>query len=325
MNQICTVIAYHYVRDLKKSEYPRIKGLHVDNFISQLDYLEKFYKFITIENLLDAIYHKKRIPLNSLLLTFDDGYIDHYEIVLPILLERGIQGSFFPPGKAVQESEVLDVNKIHFLLAKIQDVSKILRDIFSLLDKYREKYNLKSNDFYYGKLAKENRFDGKDIMFIKSLLQRGLKFEVRSKIIKNLFYKYVSKDEKKFAEGLYVNVKQLKEMSEKGMYIGCHSYNHFWLNSLNPSDQFAEIEESLDFLKKVGTSHEGWVMCYPYGGYNESLIKIIKEKGCALAFGTEMGIANLNHTNCFTLERLDTNDLPAIADSKPNEWTKKVI
>ena len=141
----------------------------------------------------------------------------------------------------------------------------------------------------------------------------------------DLFYKYVSKDEKRFAESLYVNIEQLHEMSEKGMYIGCHSYNHFWLNSLNPSEQVVEIEKSLEFMKIVRTPQRNWVMCYPYGGYNESLIKIIKDKGCALAFGVEMGIANLNHRNCFTLERLDTKDLPITVDSKPNEWTKKVI
>ena len=36
------------------------------------------------------------IPENSCLLTFDDGYKDHIDYVLPELMKRKLQGSFFP-------------------------------------------------------------------------------------------------------------------------------------------------------------------------------------------------------------------------------------
>ncbi len=107
---------YHYVRELENTRYPRIKARQLSEFKAQLNYLEKNYEFVTIEECIDAIYKGDDIPDNAVLLTFDDGYKDHYESVFPILERKDIQGVFFPPAKAILEDEVLDVNKIHHIL-----------------------------------------------------------------------------------------------------------------------------------------------------------------------------------------------------------------
>ena len=36
-----TIVIYHYVRKIKNSNYPKIKGLEIAGFKRQLDYLEK--------------------------------------------------------------------------------------------------------------------------------------------------------------------------------------------------------------------------------------------------------------------------------------------
>ena len=51
-------------------------------------------------------------------------------------------------------------------------------------------------------------------------------------------------------------------------------------------------------------------MNYPYGAYNDSLINILKKKGCKFAVCTEVRTANLKSDNRYALPRLDTNDLP---------------
>ena len=42
--QNLTIIMYHYVRPIAKSYYPLIKGLELDSFKTQLNYLEKNYE-----------------------------------------------------------------------------------------------------------------------------------------------------------------------------------------------------------------------------------------------------------------------------------------
>ena len=89
--------------------------------------------------------------------------------------------------------------------------------------------------------------------------------------------------------------------------------------------QESEIDQSLAFLRLAEAPTENWVMCYPYGGYNSSLIGVLKRKGCSFAFTTTVDVTHLCRENAYTLERLDTNDLPKSSNATPNLWTKKII
>ncbi len=320
-----SIIMYHYVRDLIHSRYPEIKGLDIRLFKEQLQYMMKYYKIIKMEDLIEAVKNKKEIPENSLLLTFDDAYRDHFEFVFPILNELGIQGSFFPPAKAIQEHQVLDVNKIHFILASVEDKKQLISDINIMLEKYRNEYSLESDEHYYKNLAVANRFDTAEVIFIKRLLQRDLPEKLRNIIVNFLFTKYVSKDESTFSRELYLNVDQLRCMIRNGMYVGSHGHDHYWINTLTQDKQQKELEFSKKFLKMIGADTTNFAFCFPYGAYNDSLLSVLKENGCSLALTTEVGIADLNKDKPLTLPRLDTNDLPKDKNSKPNDWTTKVI
>ena len=131
MNDL-TIVMYHYVRNIKNSQYKNIKGLETDGFKRQLDYLSDNFNIIKAEMLIDFVKNDIQLPKNSCLLTFDDGYKDHLTFVLPELLKRKLQGSFFPPVKPVLEREILDVNRIHFILACTNDFSKLVYDVDNL-------------------------------------------------------------------------------------------------------------------------------------------------------------------------------------------------
>ena len=315
---------YHYVCELPYTRFPQIKSLPVSQFKEQLTFMEKYYQFVTVDDCINAIYSNADIPSNAILLTFDDGYIDHFTNVFPILEEKGIQGCFFPPAKAILQQEVLNVNKIHFLLASVSNIDNIIQDVYKCLDEYRSEYSLESNDYYFSKLAVANRMDTKDVIFVKRLLQVELEEPLRNLILAELFRKYVSNDEETFSRELYMSIDQLRCMARNGMYIGSHGYDHYWLNALPLEDQEREIDLSLQFLKEIGAPTDNWVMCYPYGAYDNSLIEILKKKNCRLALTTKVDIAGLNKENAYTLERLDTNDLPKDANAEVNLWTKKI-
>lgn len=51
--QSCNVIMYHYVRELKYSFFPEIKGLEVQEFENHIKYLIKEkYKFLSIDDIM---------------------------------------------------------------------------------------------------------------------------------------------------------------------------------------------------------------------------------------------------------------------------------
>ena len=317
-----TIVTYHYVRDLKNSRYPAVKALTVSKFKDQLVYIKRHYSVITMENLLDAHASGGELPANALLLTFDDGYADHFNTVFPILDNLGLQGSFFPPFKAVLEHEVLDVNKIHFILATVPDRKKLLREIFSELNAYRRNHKIKSNQQYVGLIAKDHRFDDRETLVVKRLLQRELPEKIRSKIVDKLFKKYVTKDEAAFASELYVTMDQLRCMKRNGMYIGGHGYSHCWLGRLAPSQQKKEVDMMIKNLDTIGVDTRHWVMCYPHASYDESLLKLLQKNGCVAGLDVVQKVADLSSDNIFLLPRLDTNDLPH--KTSPNHYFGKL-
>ena len=319
-----TIIMYHYIRDLQYSRYPDIKGLDVSLFKEQLNYLSKHYHFVTMEMVIDSIENDKSLPNKAVLLTFDDAYSDHFNYVFPILNEFGIQGSFFPPVKALMEHTLLDVNKIHFMLAAEENKLKIITEINNELDQHREEFDLESNAYYYEKLAIPSRYDIAEVVFIKRLLQVELDEKLRKVITNNLFEKIVGVSEHIFSRELYMNLDQIKCMHRNGMHIGSHGFDHYWLGSLSEEKQKVEIEKSLKFLKQIGCDINQWTMCYPYGNYNQTTLELLAENNCKLALTTKVDIADTVHDNRYTLPRLDTNDIPKDSNAKSNSWYEKV-
>lgn len=140
------IAMYHYTRDLKNSRYPEIKGLDYHLFKEQLDFFAANFHVVTMEQVLEAAYGLHPLPKKALLLTFDDGYIDNFTVAFPLLKDRKMQGSFFIPGKTITENVLLDVNKIHFVLASAE-TDRLVRDVLERMDYYRGgKYNYASND-----------------------------------------------------------------------------------------------------------------------------------------------------------------------------------
>lgn len=315
-----TIVMYHYVRNIFNSEYPNIKGLETKLFEEQVKFLIKNYNIISLDDIFNSISNKSNLPAKSCLLTFDDGYLDHYLNVFPILTKYKLSGVFFPPVKTVSKRKLLDVNKIHFILASNYSSDEIIDDIFINLNELRKDYSLLSNEFYFKKLAVPSRHDDEKVMFIKNILQFELESTLRERVVNNLFLKFLKIDEQEFANKLYMSVENIKEMHSSGMSFGSHGSDHIWLGKSSFEEQFTDIKTSLDFLLDLGISKDRLTMCYPYGSYNADTIKILNQFDFKLGFTTEVRVSNINNSDLLTLPRLDTNDLPKISTAKPNEW-----
>ena len=327
MTQSLMIVMYHYVRPLKGSRYSNLKALELEYFRGQLDFIQQHCQVVRMEEVIAAARGQGALPPKAVLLTFDDGYHEHHEHVLPLLVERGFQGSFFPPACAVREGRVLDVNKIHFTLASGANPSDLVSEIFTAMDENRREYGLKDNADYFATYSTESRYDDPEVAFIKRILQKGLPEPLRAPLIDRLFRHFVTEDEKAFASELYMNADQLRELHAAGMFIGSHGDQHLWLNTLSLDEQRREIDEGLDFLAELGVSTRDWVMCYPYGGYNDSLLTLLREKQCALGLTIDVGLADISLDDPLLLPRLDTNDVPHTPEAtlKHYSWMQEAI
>ena len=304
-----TIVMYHYVRKIKGSAYPEIKGLEIEGFNRQLDYFQEGYNFVGADEVLRAIKSPKhKLPRNACWLTFDDGYLDHYSNVFPELISRGISGSFFPPVSPIRDREMLDVNKIHFILASTTDKVALKNELLEACHA-RDIPDGVIMD-YWNKYHRSSRYDNAEVVFIKRMLQTALPEDLRADITEQLFQKHVGMSEKEFADQFYMNKAQIGEMIDAGMHFGSHGFKHYWLNEITPDEQEIDLRKSLDFLEDLGLPPKDWVMCYPYGSYNEHTLRVLRDLDCAVGLTTNVATAEVPTTSPLTLPRYDTNDFP---------------
>jgi peptidoglycan/xylan/chitin deacetylase (PgdA/CDA1 family) len=317
-----TIVTYHYVRDTAVTAFPGIKALSVRDFLGQLDFLEQHYVLVAPARILATLAGGEPLPARAALLTFDDGFVDHCETVAPILTERGLQAFFFPAARPVSRRIVLLVHKLQFILAAVSDKPSLARRLDEWITANRTRCRLEAPDAYRARYARASRYDPPEVTYVKRTLQKELPAGPRAEIVDSWFRRFVTEDEGGFAETLYASRPQLAELIGEGMVLGSHGARHDWLDTLSSAAQAADIDESLDFLQSFGLPQRSWTMCYPYGGYDDTTLALLAERGCAAAFTVECGLAELGCDDPLALPRLDTNDLPKRADAGVNGWTR---
>lgn len=81
-----------------------------DNFRAQMQYLaDNGHTPIDFYTFSRAITNHELLPPKPVILTFDDGYLDNYEIAYPILQQFGFVGTFFIP------TEFIDNNRAGYM------------------------------------------------------------------------------------------------------------------------------------------------------------------------------------------------------------------
>lgn len=320
-----TIVMYHFVRPIAGTRWSGIKGLERHLFQQQLDYLRRHHTLVGLTDVVEAARGGRPLPTAPAVLTFDDGYADHYHHAFPLMRAAGVTGAFFPPSSAVLDRRVLDVNKVHFVLAACEDAARLVAELEEQVEAARGEFALDPLAGYRARLWAGNRFDPAEVIYLKRMLQTALPETLRARIADDLFRRHVTADESGFAEDLYLSLPQLGEMAAAGMEIGSHGHAHYWLDSLDAADQARDIDRSLDMLERVGLKTTDFFFCYPYGAYNADTLAVLRARGCAAAVTTRFQLARLPEHDLLELPRLDTNDLPKDASAPPSPWTLEAL
>jgi len=87
------VFLYHYIEYVKDDPGRQKLTVPPNIFISQIETLKNAgYTFITPNDLMDDLLGKTKLPEKLVILTFDDGYMDFYTDVFPILKKENVKG-----------------------------------------------------------------------------------------------------------------------------------------------------------------------------------------------------------------------------------------
>ena len=302
------ILMYHYVRPNGKRMSERHKVLDLDLFDEQVDVMAQKYEFILGTDLLTLDSDTSAME-NKIWLTFDDGYRDCVDYVLPSFLKKGVIGTFYIPTEAIFERKLLDVNKIHILLSgrvSPKEIVKLAEQYFldAGLD---ETLGITFNDLFviYGVA---NLWNDAETEFIKKLFQKVIPIDIRKKYLSKVFDQLVDRSESSWVDEFYLSPDDVQTLVDNGMEVGSHGHSHEWLAEMTVERQRDELTKSFAHLDNKGDNACARAVCYPFGSYNEDTISILRSldvKTAVLNRGQRFANINVNASELLELDRID--------------------
>ena len=301
----CTIVFYHYVRDVQRTPFPGIKALSCEGFEAQLDWLGQRFDIIDGATFEQAVVSRKGFDRPAALLTFDDGFIDHYDYVFPSLKARRLGGIFFVVGGTLGDTPLLaNVHKTHFLLSHL-GADRFAAEAGAALD-----HEGISVDGVAGRREGIYRYDEAPDIRIKRILNYEAPYPIADRVLSAMFARHLG-DTESFARNLYLSVSHIREMAAGGMTIGFHTQSHPVLSRLNRDQQRDELREGPQVIREI-TGQSSVPFCYPYGfphTYNADTLAALQEFGYSMAFNTVRREAVIGQDPRFELPRFDTRDV----------------
>lgn len=122
------VYAWHRVRETGTgfSFDPSLVSASPAAFRSQVRHLRDRYRPVRCADLAEALAGGRPLPRDAVLLTFDDGYDDNFEVAFPILRELGVPATFFVATGHIDDGAAYDYDwLVHLLLTAVPAAARL--------------------------------------------------------------------------------------------------------------------------------------------------------------------------------------------------------
>lgn len=272
---------YHYVRP-DHLDLPYFRHLHVEDFGAQLDYFGTEFGYVSRRDFEASLESGQ--PPRGVVLTFDDGFRDHFDHVFPALTARGLWGIFYVPAGPYLTGRLLDVHCLHLLLGafggeQVAEATRRLVRTEMVTDAHREEF---ARETY---VRQDNTANTN---YVKRLLNYFIDYRYRGAIMDELMRLFFP-EKPDLAKQFYMSPAELREMHKRGMWIGSHSVRHPVMSKLTIAEQEAEIKDSFAWLGSI-TGGGSPTFCYPYGGFHSftpDTERLLGKYGCRFSFNVE--------------------------------------
>jgi peptidoglycan/xylan/chitin deacetylase (PgdA/CDA1 family) len=287
------VLNYHRIGNPDDDLFdPGVFSATADQFNDQILYLKRHLSPVTLEESLPFIDGslKENGRRCRVLITFDDGYLDNYEIAYPILRSHGMQGVFFLATSMVGTCHVPWWDHIAYLVKTARSRRFSLRypaDLAVDIDENGLTESLRAI------LRSYKRPDNADpARFIRELAE-----EAKGEDPPGTLRRFLNWDE-------------AREMTRGGMAIGSHTHSHGVLSQLQPDQQYEELSKSRAILKeKVGVDAD--VLAYPVGAktsFTNQTQRLAQDAGYHSAFSFYGGTNMQGKTFPYDVARIGIGD-----------------
>jgi peptidoglycan/xylan/chitin deacetylase (PgdA/CDA1 family) len=268
-------------------QLPRRRCLIVLNYHRVVDsYLKAHFHIAKLEEVQDFVERPERISQAHILITFDDGYLDNYEIAFPILKSHGVQGTFFLPTSFIETDRIPWWDQVAFLLHHTK------RCKISLTYPQSLGYDLSEMEIegvIRAVLASYKSQQVDSARFLASL-EQACDIAMPQTAEKRSF----------------MNWTEAAEMARTGMAFGSHTHNHEILSKLSAEAQYEELRRSREILsQRLSLPIE--TLAYPVGArssFSADTQQALSQAGYKAAFSFYGGVNLPQHLQRFDLLRL---------------------
>lgn len=287
------VLMYHrVVSENERHQYPTQPGMYVrkDVIEKQLLFLKKYFTIISVPEMIEHIRKKKlEGDKRYCVITFDDGWLDNYQNAYPVLKKHSIPATIFLPTDFIGTKRRFWSDKMEVLLTELEEMPVERMDFFisSLKSRFRVSVDPK------GKILNERIDHIIDKCKILPEEEIDIFIEETSRYL----------DISIPSERVFLNWKEVKEMSSNGISFGSHSCTHRILTKLKIKEIRREIESSLNTLRKKDVNFFP-AFCYPNGNYSHAIIRLLKTTEYVTAMTTDFGFVPDKPQDMFSLKRV---------------------
>jgi peptidoglycan/xylan/chitin deacetylase (PgdA/CDA1 family) len=281
------VLNYHRVGNPADTPYdPGTFGPTAEEFDWQLGYLRSHFDCITLEEAL-AMAAGQITLRPSLLLTFDDGYLDNYQVAYPLLRSHGLQAVFFLP------TDFIGTQRLPWW------------DVIAYILKHSRHQIIKVQ---HPKPAEFRIADGDVSSTIFQVLTHCINNATTdyAPLINDLETACGCQRPDQSAARCFMNWDEAREMqSGGGMAFGSHTHSHEILSGLSAERQTLELSRSRAILEhELGRTID--VLSYPVGlpyTFNTDTLAAVERTGYRAAFSFYGGANNGHRVNRFDIRR----------------------
>ena len=286
------VYNYHRIRENEASVTDfddDVFGPTASEFQKQIRWL-KNNTIILSEDELIVITEKNQIPKQiCTLITFDDGYIDNYNLAYPILKKEKVPAIFFIPTEAINERKLGWWDLISFIIKKSSQEIIEYDDLqFNLtIDKESAK------QYFLNKMKLEPYEKTKNLL---SVLSKEFKVQI---------------PDQQTQGSQLMTWDQIREMSQNNIKIGSHTNSHRVLRTLDLKTQEFELDISKSILEREIKSKVNSIS-YPVGGYqhfSEKTKIAAKRKGYRLGFSFNTGYNKIGYLDPYDVKRISPSNI----------------
>lgn len=265
---VLMILNYHRIGDPNATEYdPGLFSCTAGEFDWQIAYLKRRYRMTTLDEVLGLLSGEGLLTEPRVLITFDDGYIDNYQLAYPVLRRHGVQGVFFLPTGFVGTSRVPWWDEIAYM------VKRSRRTRFHL--DYPQPQDF---DLDVGGIATSIR------NILRLYKQPAMRDATR--FVEQLERACDSARPGNDAQRCFLDWNEAREMQQGGMAFGSHTHNHEILSKLPVQGQLEELRVSRETLQKeLGRNID--TLAYPVGArdtFSEETVSALRQAKYRAAF-----------------------------------------